>query len=310
MRILRRRSVFCLILGILLLMPIVLSSYHLSLLTQALVFGLFAMSLDLLVGTAGLPSLGHAAFFGAGAYTAGLISLQMTNNFWICLLAGVVSGLMISGLFGFLAIRAGGSSFLMITLALGQVLWAVAYKWRSLTGGDDGLTGISLPTLGLSWGVTRMSYYYLVLAIVALMSLLLSIIARSPFGLTLKGIRDGELRMTALGYNVSLYKYTAFIIAAGFASTAGVLYVFYNRFVGPSDLGLVLSAKGLLMVILGGAGTLWGAAFGAALVTLMENLISTYTDRWVLVLGAVYVVVIMFFPKGILGPLRREMQRK
>ncbi len=310
MKALRRRLLLLVVLAILLLLPLGLSSYHLSLSTQALIFGLFAMSLDLLVGSAGLPSLGHAAFFGMGAYTAGLISLHITNNLWVCLVAGTLSGLIVSVLFGFLAIRAGGSSFLMITLALGQVLWAIAYKWRSFTGGDDGLIGISLPNLGLPWGLTRTSYYYIVLAIVAFMSLVLSIVASSPFGLTLKGIRESEMRMTALGYHVSLYKYVAFVIAAGFASVAGVLFVFYNRFVGPSDLGIVLSAKGLLMVILGGAGTLWGPAFGAVMITLMENLISAFTGRWVMVLGVIYVLVIMFFPKGIMGAFRGGLQRK
>lgn len=310
MKAFRRKLLPLGVLVVLLLLPLCLSSYHLSLLTQALIFGLFAMSLDLLVGWTGLPSLGHAAFFGMGAYTAGLISLHITNNLWICLVAGTVCGLFVSILFGFLAIRAGGSSFLMITLALGQVLWAIAYKWRSLTGGDDGLIGISLPKLSLSWELSRLSYYYIVLVIVVLMSLLLSIVATSPFGLTLKGIRDSEMRMTALGYYVSLYKYIAFIIAAGFASVAGVLFVFYNRFVGPSDLGIVLSAKGLLMVILGGAGTLWGPALGAVMITLMENLISAFTGRWVMVLGVIYVLVIMFFPKGIVGALRGGVQGK
>lgn len=304
----RRNLLILLILVFLLLLPLGLSSYHLGLMTQALIFALFAMSLDLLVGSVGLQSLGHAAYFGMGAYTAGLIGQQITNNFWVCLGTGILGGLMVSAIFGFLAIRAGGSSFLMITLALGQVLWAIAYKWRSFTGGDDGLTGVRLPSLGLPWVLNRTSYYYLVLVMVTLMSLLLSIIVRSPFGLTLKGIRDGENRMTALGYNVALYKYTTFIIAAGFASTAGVLFVFYNRFVGPSDLGIILSAKGLLMVILGGAGTLWGPAFGAVMITLMENLISAITGRWVMVLGIIYVLVIMFFPKGLLGAFRKRGQ--
>jgi branched-chain amino acid transport system permease protein len=291
---------------ILVLLPTVLSSYSISLITQALIFVLFAMSLDLLVGSLGLPSLGHAAFFGVGAYTAALISLKVTMNFWICLIAGIFSGLIASAIFGLLAIRAGGSSFLMITLALGQVLWGVAYKWRSFTGGDDGLTGIAFPSFGVPWALNRDSYYYIVLIIVSLMCVFLAIIVSSPFGLTLKGIRDSELRMKALGYNVVLYKYSCFILAAAFASVSGVLFVFYNRFVGPSDLGIVLSAKGLLMVILGGVGTLWGPAFGAMVITLMENIFSAVMDRWIMLLGIIYVLVILFFPRGVIGTIKEK----
>ena len=283
--------------------PLFLSSYYLGLVTQALIFALFAMSLDLLVGTLGLPSLGHAAYFGVGAYTAGLLCLKVTQSFWICLVAGTGVGLLVAAVFGFLAVRTHGASFLMITLALAQVLWGIAYKWRAFTGGDDGLSGIGLPDFGFPLVVNETSYYYVVLIIVALMSLLLKILVDSPFGAALKGIRESESRMRSLGYNAFLYKYLCFVIAGGFAGVSGVLFLFYNRFVGPSDLGIAYSAKGLLMVILGGAGTLWGPALGALIITMLEHIISARIDRWLMVLGAIYVVSIMFFPKGIVGTL-------
>ncbi|MGB6065246.1 MAG: branched-chain amino acid ABC transporter permease [Desulfomonilaceae bacterium] len=289
---------------VLLACPLFLSSYYMSLMTQVVIFALFAMSLDLLVGSLGLPSLGHAVYFGVAAYTAGLVALKVTANFWFCLLAGTGVGLITAALFGFLAVRTYGSSFLMITLALAQVVWGIAYKWRSFTGGDDGLSGIGVPHLGLPLVLTQNAYYYLVLIVFGIASLLLTIIVRSPFGNALTGIRESESRMRSLGYNPVLYKYLCFVLSGGFASVSGVLFVFQNRFVGPSDLGLVLSAKGLLMVILGGAGTLWGAAIGAAVITLSENIISAHIDRWIMVLGIIYVVSIMFFPKGILGAIR------
>jgi branched-chain amino acid transport system permease protein len=280
----------------------VLSSYYLSLVTQALIFALFAMSLDLLVGSLGLPSLGHAAYFGLGAYTAGVLSLKITPSFWLCLIGGTGAGLAIAALFGFLAVRTHGASFLMITLALGQVLWGIAYKWRSFTGGDDGLSGIPFPDLGLSFlALTQTSYYYVVLVVFGLASLFLTIIVRSPFGNALQGVRESESRMRSLGYNPVLYKYLCFVLSGGFASLSGVLFVFQNRFVGPSDLGIVVSAKGLLMVILGGAGTLWGPALGAVIVTLLEHIISAHIDRWIMLMGVIYVISIMFFPKGIVG---------
>jgi branched-chain amino acid transport system permease protein len=274
-----------------------------DLMTQVLILALFAMSLDLLVGSVGLASLGHAAYFGIGAYTAGLVCLKLTANFWLCLIAGTCAALTLAGLFGLLAIRTQGASFLMITLALAQVVWGIVYKWRSVTGGDDGLSGISAPHVGLHLAITQISYYYLVLIIFSIAGLFLTIIVKSPFGQALAGIRESESRMRSLGYNPTLYKYLCFVLAGGFAGIAGVLFVFQQRFVGPSELGIVLSAKGLLMVILGGAGTLWGAALGAAIITLSEHIISSLVDRWIMILGIIYVTAIMFFPKGIVGTI-------
>jgi len=293
--------------AILLIVPTVLSAYQLSLLVKMLIFAIFAMSLDLILGFAGLPSLGHAAYFGAAAYTVSLLALRVVNNFWIDFPAGLLMAVGVSALFGLLALRTHESYFLMITLALAQVLWGIAFGWRSLTGGDDGLPGVPRPNLGLPWSLAdRIPFYYFVLIFFALALVLLWIIAHSPFGRVLVGIRENEVRMKVLGYNVWLYKYVAFILAGLFAGLAGNLFAYYNGFVSPSYLSVLFSASGLLMVILGGAGTLFGPALGAGVIVYLENVISVYTERWLMILGVIYVLVTLFAPRGLVGLLRER----
>jgi len=296
---------------ILLLLPLALSSYQLGLLTKMLIYGIFAMSLDLLLGYTGLPSLGHAAFFGVASYTVALTALRVVNNFWIDFTAGLVMAGVIGALFGLLALRTHATYFLMITMALAQVLWGIAFGWRSLTRGDDGLPGVPRPNLGISWGLPwsladGIPFYYFVLVFFALTTALLWVIIRSPFGRVLVGIRESEARMEVLGYNVWLYKYTAFILAGVFAGVAGNLFAYYNGFVSPSYVSIIFSATALIMVILGGAGTIFGAALGAIVIVYLENVISVYTERWLLILGAIYVLVTLFAPNGLVGLLRER----
>jgi branched-chain amino acid transport system permease protein len=204
--------------------------------------------------------------------------------------------------FGLLALRTRGSYFLMITLALSQVLWGIAFGWRSLTGGDDGLPDIPRPEMGLPWSMSgNTAFYYFVMLLFVVATMALVRITGSPFGYVLRGIRESESRMLALGYDVWRYKLVAFALAAAFAGLAGCLYVYFNRFVSPDYVHVVRSAEVLLMVILGGAGTLIGPAVGATLIVLLENLISTYTERWVTVLGIIYVLVALLAPNGIAG---------
>jgi branched-chain amino acid transport system permease protein len=293
------------------LLPLVLSSYHLGLATKMLIFALFAMSLDLLLGYAGLASLGHAAFFGIAAYTVGLLSLRLGTSWWLAFPAGLIAGAGVGALFGLLALRARGSYFLMITLALAQVLWGIAFGWRTLTGGDDGLPNIPRPDLGLPWPLTdNTPFYYFVLLIAGTAAVLLTAIVQSPFGYALRGIRESESRMLALGYNVWRYKYLAFVLAALFSGLAGCLYVYFNRFVSPEYLHVIRSAEVLIMVILGGAGTLIGPAIGAGVIVFLEDMMSSYTQRWLLVLGLVYVVVTLFAPRGLIGLVHDYRQRR
>ena len=287
---------------VLVTLPLVLSPYYVGLVVKMMVFALFAMSLDLLLGYAGMPSLGHAAYFGMGAYTTGLLALKAGSTVWFALPAGIAMAALTSIVFGLLALRTRGSYFLMITLALSQVLWGIAFGWRSLTGGDDGLPEVPRPNLSLPWSMSdNTPFYYFVLLFFVVGTLLLVRIVASPFGYVLRGIRESETRMLVLGYNVWRYKLVAFVVAAAFAGLAGCLYVYFNRFVSPDYVHVVRSAEVLLMVILGGAGTLMGPAVGAMLIVLLENLISTYTERWVTVLGIIYVLVALLAPNGIAG---------
>jgi len=309
----RRGPVAASVVGVivLLLLPHYLSTYYLGLVVQMMIFALFAMSLDLLIGYTGMASLGHAAYFGVAAYATGLLALKMGWSVWLALPAGLLIAALTATLFGFLALRTRGSYFLMITLALSQVVWGIAFGWRSLTGGDDGLPEVPRPNLGLPWSLTNETpFYYFVLFCIGVGTFLLIRIVSSPFGFALRGIRESETRMLSLGYNVWRYKLAVFVLAATFAGLAGCLYVYYNRFVSPDYLQVVRSAEVLLMVILGGAGTLIGPAIGATLIVLLDNVVSTYTERWLLVLGVIYVFVALFAPRGIIGFLREFRAKK
>jgi branched-chain amino acid transport system permease protein len=312
MRILESRPVwFAAGLIALVLLPFVLTSYQLGLLTKILIFALFAMSLDLILGYTGLPSLGHAAYFGIGAYTAGLLAVKVLDNFWLTFGGAVLMAAAAAAVFGLFALRAHGSYFLMITLALSQVVWGIAFGWRTLTGGDDGLPGVPKPAAGLPLSLADgVSFYYFTLAITLLGAALLWIIVRSPFGAALVGIRESELRMQVLGYNTWLYKYGAFIVSGTLAGLAGSLFASYNGFVSPVYLSVVFSASALIMVILGGVGTLLGPALGAALIVLLENGISAQTERWLTALGMIYVGVTLFAPAGLLGLIRGRVRRR
>jgi branched-chain amino acid transport system permease protein len=295
----------------LLAMPYLLSPYYLGLVVKMMIFALFAMSLDLLLGYTGMASLGHAAYFGVAAYATGLLALKLGWNVWLALPAGVILAAITAFALGFLVLRTRGSYFLMITLALSQVLWGIAFGWRSLTGGDDGLPDVPRPNPGLPWSMSdNAPFYYFVLFFVVIGTLLLARVVSSPFGHALRGIRESETRMMALGYNVWRYKLVAFVLGATFAGLAGCLYVYYNRFVSPDYIHVARSAEVLLMVILGGAGTLIGPAIGAALIVLLENTISAFTERWLMILGFVYVLVALFAPSGVIGLIQSFRKRR
>jgi branched-chain amino acid transport system permease protein len=288
------------ILALFIALPELLRPYYLGLATKMLIFALFAMSLDLLLGYTGLASLGHAAYFGVAAYTVSRVILRAGVDSGIAFPAAVCAAAVTGALFAPLALRARGSYFLMITFALAQVVWSVAFGWRSLTNGDDGMPGVVRPYFGWSLDNTT-SFYYFVFVVVGVAALLLLAIVKSPFGRALRGIRESESRMQALGYDVWRHQYVAFVLSALFAGIAGALYAYFNRFVGPEYLSVVQSAEALIMVILGGAGTLLGPALGAALIVFLEDFVSSLTEHWVLVLGIIYVLVTLFAPRGLIG---------
>lgn len=290
----------------LLLAPPLVSSFLLALLTQAVIYAVLAMSLDIILGYTGLASLGHAAYLGLGAYSVGILATRHGASFWMTLVVGVLLAAAVASIFGLLALRATGVYFLMITLALGMVVWGLAHRWVTMTQGDNGIAGVPRPDLGLPWSFSRgIPFYYLALAGFLLALLVLRTIVRSPFGHTLVGIRESESRMRTLGYHVWLHKYIGFVIAGAVGGFAGALWAYYNGFVSPSDLELATSVEILLMVAFGGRGTLIGPALGAALIVGLKNLVSVYTHRWLLILGAVYIGTIVYAPDGIVGALRQ-----
>ena len=301
------------VLVLLCLVPLFLPSYYTGLLTLILIYAIFAMSLDILQGYTGLASLGHAAFLGTAAYIVAIINVKVFHgpHFAVELLAGVLSAGIVAAIFGLIVLRNTGTYLLMILLASSMMLWGIAFKWRSLTGGDDGLPGIARPNLSfMHWNLHNTTdFYFFVLLFFVIAALLMYLVVRSSFGHTLLGIRESETRMTALGYNVWLQKYIAFIVSGIFAGLAGVMLVYYNGFVSPSELHLVTSAEVLMMVILGGVGTLFGPAIGAAIIILIKNFVSAYTEHWMIILGALYMATIMLAPQGVYRLFKRSEKR-
>ncbi|MDQ7850424.1 MAG: branched-chain amino acid ABC transporter permease [Armatimonadota bacterium] len=293
-----------------LVVPRIVPVYFVHLLILTLVYGTMAMSLDLLMGYTGLVSFGHAAYFGVGGYTVGILALRYGLPTLAAGVGGVLVAFVQALLFGLVALRATAVYFLIITLALGMATWGLAYRWVSLTGGDNGLAGIPPPEVGLPWSLSDpTNLYYLILGVVVLAALVLYRFVRSPFGLSLRGIRESESRMRVLGYNTWAHKYVAFVVAGTFSGLGGVLYVFYNGFVSPADVHLTGSAEAVLMVLLGGSGTLFGPVIGAGVVVFLRNLVSAYTHRWLLILGLVYVLTVLYAPRGILGAAQELWRR-
>ena len=289
------------------------SSFVVLLATRALVFAILAMSLDILLGFTGLASLGQAAYFGAGAYLTAILAsrfgIGLGWDFWLVVIYGMLIGAALAALFGLFAIRASGVYFLMITLALGQCVWGLAYRWNSLTGGDNGISVTARPSFGLDLTDER-TFFFLVFAFFVVTLILLYILVQSPFGRSLAGIRERELRMQILGYNTWLHKYIAFIIAGAFGGLSGVLWAHTNGLVSPETVVLTTSVDALLMVVLGGAGTLVGGAIGSAIVFGLREYLSTLVPWWQYVLGGVYVLTILYLPTGLMGIPARIRQAR
>ena len=275
------------------------------LLAHVLVLGIVAMSVDLLLGYTGLPSLGQAAYLGVGAYLTAILATRfgfgLGWDFWIVVALGMAAGALTAAFFGLFAIRASGVYFLMITLALGMCVWGLAYRWNSLTGGDNGINRRGRPKLGALRFADDVTFFYVVLGFFIASFFALHVLVNSPFGRSLVGIRERELRMRILGYNTWLHKYIAFVIAGAFGGLAGVLWAHLNGIVSPSDLLLPASVDVLLMVVLGGPGTLVGGLIGASVVVLLREYLATVVPWWQYVLGAVYVLTILYLPSGIMG---------
>jgi len=290
------------------------NSFVILLATRALAFAILVMSVDILLGYTGLASLGQAAYLGIGAYATAILATRyqigLGWDFWLVLLFGMLLGAALAAVFGLLAIRASGVYFLMITLALGQCVWGLAYRWNSLTGGDNGINLRQRPKFWIDLADER-TFFFLVFAIFCVSLLLMYTLVRSPFGRSLVGIRERELRMQILGYNTWLHKYLAFIIAGAFGGLSGVLWAHTAGIVSPENVVLTTSVDALLMAVLGGAGTLIGGVIGAFIVFGLREYLSTVVPWWQYVLGGVYVLTIFYLPTGLMGiPNRLRQWRK
>jgi branched-chain amino acid transport system permease protein len=287
-------------------LPLGLSTYQIGLATEVLIFGILAMSIDLLAGFAGRTSLGHGAIFGVATYVVVYASAEAGYPPLVAAALGIAAATAVAAIFALLAVRTSGVYFLLLTLALGMIVWGICLRWTEVTGGENGLRGDIRPALL----VPHRNFYWLVLATAAPLSFAMWRFSRSPFGLTLRGTRDSETRMQSLGYHVPLHLFIGFTVSGFFAGVAGAMYAFFNNFVSPSTVSLAQSVEALLMAIVGGIGTLFGAFVGAATIIVLENTVSAYTERWPTALGLCFILVMIFAPEGIVGTLRRLLGAK
>jgi branched-chain amino acid transport system permease protein len=283
-------------------------SFYVNVMSQILIAAIFALALDVLVGYAGLISLGHAGLFGAAAYGAA-IALGAGFGHAGAIIAALLLSLLVTAVFALLALRTTGIGFIMITLALGQILWGLAYRWIDLTNGDNGISAASRPApFGLSLASAD-AFYFTSLVLFGAAVASIAVFTRSPLGASLRGSRDQPRRMTALGYNVWAIRFIACLFSGLWSGVAGILFFYYNQFISPHALALSASAEVLLMVIAGGSGTLLGPVLGAALVVIMKSVASAYIERWNFTLGAIFVVIVLFMPEGLVPGTGRLLRR-
>lgn len=292
--------------------PLLLPAFLVTTATEVMILALFALSLDLLVGYTGLDSFGHAAAYGLGAYTASLLLLHTGLPLPAAVLLAALATAVVAVPTGWLCTRTTGVGFAMLTLAFAQLLYAVAYKWQSVTGGSDGLAGVPRTPgpFGLTWFISRTGYYYLSAACLVAAYALCRAFVASPVGTTLLAIRDHERKAEALGYPTRAYKVVVFVVASFFGGLAGALYAPFAGFTSPELFFWTVSGQALIMVIVGGAGTLVGPMLGAAFFLLLEHHLSAVTDSWALGLGLIFVAVVILVPDGLWGLLRRRTSRR
>jgi branched-chain amino acid transport system permease protein len=283
-------------------------TFYVNIASQVLLYAIFALGVNVLAGYAGLVSLGHAGLFGIAAYTGAKMLTGGAGHLAVDVSALAIT-VLAAGIFAVLALRGTGLGFVMITVALGQIVWGVAYRWISLTNGDNGISITSRPSpFGVSLASPR-SFYWATLVVFLVTVLSMAIFVASPFGASVRGTRDQPRRMNALGYHVWMIRFLAFLFSGFWSGVAGLLYLYYNQFVSPQAVALTASAEALLMVIAGGTGTLVGPVAGAALVVVIKNVASAYIERWNFVLGAIFVLIMVFMPEGLVPGLGRLTRR-
>ncbi len=296
----RQLGAWVLVMGALAAVPMLLpSAFYLGIATHALIFAIMALSLNILIGHGGMTSLGHAVYLGVPAYAVAVMTMQAGWPPLPTITFALALGTATAALCGVLALRASGLGFLMITLALGQVMWGAAYRWVGLTGGDNGIRLSGRPRL-LGIDLTDALPFYIFVALILFVALFcLWQLDRSAFGACLRGTRDQPRRMRMLGHDVWRIRWTAFVLSGFWGSVAGVLYCYDYQYVSPSALSLPQSAEALLMVVLGGAGTLAGPVVGAIIITAIKTIVSSYVDRWYTLLGLTFIIVVSVMPRGL-----------
>jgi len=280
------------------------STFYLRFGTELLILGLFALSVDIIMGYTGLVSLGPAAFFGIGAYAGALTLLKLANSIWLALAIVLILSWIVAWLIGYLSIRIRGVYFAMLTLAFAEMFHELAFNWQSFTGGSDGLTGVPRPAIGIPPYVLSLGnpyvFFYFVLGIVIVVYYACVRLVNSPFGRVLQAIRDNEERAEFIGYDVRIFKRRSFVISGIIGGLSGSLFALL-RFVDPDVLHWFTSAEALVMNLFGGMGTLYGPVIGAIVFLFSKDLISSYTEHWRLILGVIFVGFVLYSPRGIVG---------
>jgi len=283
-------------------------TFYVNIASQILFYAIFALGVNVLAGYAGLVSLGHAGLFGIAAYSGARIMNDGQSQL-VVVVGALALTVLVSAVFAVLALRGTGLGFVMITVALGQIVWGVAYRWISITNGDNGIAIRGRPSpLGLSL-TSPAGFYWATLVVFLLAVGSMAVFVASPFGASVRGTRDQPRRMNALGYHVWMIRFLSFLFSGFWSGVAGLLYLYYNQFVSPQAVALTASAEALLMVIAGGTATLLGPIAGAALVVIVKNVASAYIERWNFVLGAIFVVIVVFMPEGLVPGTVRGWRR-
>ena len=291
------------------LLPSLAGPFWIGLVTQILIFGLLALSVDLLLGQTGLFSLCHAAFFAISAYTVAILQVRYGLPTILAAPAGLLAGTLLSVVFG-VSVRTRGVYFILITIALGYIVWGVLLRWSSFTGGDNGVTNVPFPSVGVASISTQTEYYYFVLTMISVCTLAYRVFINSPFALVLRGIKGSETRMRSLGYRTGAHLYVAFVISGLVASLAGVLYVYYNRFVNPAAASFPNSVEATLMAIIGGSGTILGPLIGSGVILGLRNWVSGFFELYATLIGIVFIVTVLWAPQGILGLFNHSQIRR
>jgi branched-chain amino acid transport system permease protein len=280
--------------------------------SRVIVLGLAAMALNFLLGFTGVLSFGHAAYFGLGAYGAAMTIKYLVPSTLLAIVVGVIVGAVAAAIIGALIVKRRGVYFAMVTIAFGQVFYFVAFRWNQVTGGDDGLTGWHRQMLDL--GIAKIdilgndkAFYYMALAVFAVAVGIMALLLRSPFGRTLIAIRENEQRARFLGIPVEQHIWLAFVISCLFASLAGTLYALLNNFTDPRALRWDLSGNFVIMAVLGGMRSFWGPLVGAAIFVVLQDYVSSHTENWMSFIGMFFVLVVLFFPRGVLGIIKRKV---